>query len=193
MNTRILLGLLLAALPACKRGQHAAPYPGVAGALSETPGSELELPQPPFSDGQFPCTDCHEADIPVNRTRRAMEMAHDEIVLHHGTDRLWCFDCHSPESRDKLHLASGELLDYADSHRLCGQCHGTKHREWRAGVHGRRSGQWDGPKTYLLCVHCHSAHAPQFGQLEPMPAPPRPQPRNARAKPVTPKPDGDHK
>jgi hypothetical protein len=77
--------------------------------------------------------------------------------------------------RDKLHLASGELVDFTESYKLCGQCHGDKYRDWRAGVHGRRSGSWDGHKTYLLCVHCHNAHAPAFQPLEPLPPPARPE------------------
>ena len=43
-----------------------------------------------------------------------------------------------------LHLASGERVPFDESYRLCGQCHGEKQRDWRAGVHGRRTGEWNG-------------------------------------------------
>ena len=76
---------------------------------------------------------------------------------------------------DKLHLASGELIDFEESYKLCGQCHGDKYRDWRSGVHGRRSGNWDGEKTYLLCVHCHYSHAPAFQPLVPERPPQRPE------------------
>jgi hypothetical protein len=165
-----------AALAACHPEQAALSMWGAgAGAAAASPAPEIEVPPPSFSDGIFPCSDCHDPSIPVNTRRRDLEMAHQEIELFHDEEHRWCLDCHSAVDRDQLHLASGELVDFTESYKLCGQCHGDKYRDWRAGVHGRRSGSWDGHKTYLLCVHCHDAHAPAFQPLEPMPAPWRPE------------------
>jgi len=145
------------------------------GALSSVEGQgappteELEVPPPPFTDGIFPCSSCH-ADMPVDRTRRELGM-HAEIELTHDEEHRWCLDCHNADDRDYLHLASGELVPFDESYRLCGQCHGEKYRDWRAGVHGRRAGDWNGHKTYLLCAHCHNPHQPRFAPMAPMPAP----------------------
>lgn len=130
---------------------------------------ELEVPPPPFSPGIYPCSNCHGM-IPANPDRRALAF-HAEIVLGHDEENRWCLDCHDAEDRDWLHLASGELVSFEESYRLCGQCHGEKYRDWRVGVHGRRSGQWNGHKTYLLCAHCHDPHQPHFQPIEPEPAP----------------------
>ncbi len=147
------------------------PPAATAGAAAPAaPGEHVEVPPPPFSDGIFPCTACHNKDMPPNRTRRALS-AHDDIVLKHDEQHRWCLDCHDADNRDVLHLASGEPVPFAESYQLCGQCHGEKYRDWRAGVHGRRVGQWNGTKRYLLCVHCHSPHQPRFKPLEPKPAP----------------------
>ena len=136
---------------------------------------KLEVPPPPFSDGIFPCSDCHNPkDLPPNRTRRTLTDAHDDIVLKHDEAHRWCLDCHDADDRDRLHLASGDPVPFEESYRLCGQCHGEKYRDWRAGVHGRRVGLWNGAKSYLLCVHCHSPHEPRFKPLAPKPAPHRP-------------------
>jgi hypothetical protein len=159
---------------ACEQASLEHAYPGRASAAAAAPGEKIEVPPPPFTEGAFPCTECHDPEIPVNRTRRPMAMAHQEVVLRHDEEHRWCLDCHSAPSRDKLQLASGELIDFTESYKLCGQCHGDKYRDWRAGVHGRRSGEWNGKKTYLLCVHCHSSHAPRFQPIEPMPMPVRP-------------------
>ncbi len=129
----------------------------------------LEVPPPPFSPGIFPCSSCHGM-IPANPTRRGL-IFHTEIVLSHDEEHRWCLDCHDAEDRDWLHLASGELVPFEESYRLCGQCHGEKYRDWRVGVHGRRSGDWNGHKTYLLCAHCHNPHRPRFEPVEPEPAP----------------------
>jgi len=136
---------------------------------------QVEVPPPPFSEGVFPCSECHNnTDLPPNRTRRALSDAHDDIVLKHDQEHRWCLDCHDTDNRDRLRLASGELVSFEESYRVCGQCHGEKYRDWRAGVHGRRIGQWNGAKQYLLCVHCHSPHQPRFKSLAPQPAPRRP-------------------
>jgi hypothetical protein len=132
----------------------------------------LEVPPPPFSEGIFPCSACHEG-MEVDRTRRPLGM-HDEIVLQHDEEHRWCLDCHNATDRDALHLASGERVPFEESYRLCGQCHGEKYRDWRAGVHGRRTGDWNGEKKYLLCAHCHDPHRPQFQPIAPLAAPVRP-------------------
>jgi len=135
---------------------------------------EIEVPPPPFTDGIFPCSECHDPEIPTNTRRRELKTAHQEIKLNHDAEHRWCLDCHSAVDHDKLHLASGELIDFKESYKLCGQCHGDKYRDWRVGVHGRRSGSWDGHKTYLLCVNCHNAHGPAFQPLKPLATPTRP-------------------
>lgn len=136
-----------------------------------TPGTRVEVPPPPFTDGIFPCSNCHNKNMPPNRTRRVLTDFHTDIDLKHDTEHRWCLDCHDADNRDQLHLASGEPVKFEESYKLCGQCHGEKYRDWRAGVHGRRVGQWNGQKQYLLCVHCHSPHQPRFKPMVPVAAP----------------------
>ena len=38
-----------------------------------------------------------------------------------------------------------------------------QYRDWKAGVHGKRTGEWDGRKDYLLCVNCHN---PAFAEVQ---------------------------
>jgi hypothetical protein len=151
-----------------------APQAQKAGASAPPATERLEVPPPPFSDGIFPCSACHK-DLAVNRTRRALAEMHTEIDLTHDAEHRWCLDCHDAGDRDSLHLASGEKVPFEESYRLCGQCHGEKLRDWRAGVHGRRTGEWNGHKKYLLCAHCHNPHQPRFTAVEPKPAPQRPE------------------
>jgi len=141
-----------------------APQPAADGGLD----GAYTMPPPPFSEDIFPCSDCH-GDMDPNTTRRELEEFHEDIVLNHGPESRWCFDCHDPEDRDSLRLANGVKIGFDESYRLCGQCHGTIYRDWREGIHGRRQGNWDGPKTYLLCAHCHNPHAPRFPAIKPMP------------------------
>ncbi|MGE5246522.1 MAG: hypothetical protein ACM3SQ_20030 [Betaproteobacteria bacterium] len=165
------IAALSLALPAARdSASTAAPAAAAAQSAPQTPGEHVEVPPPPFSDGIFPCSGCH-AEMPVNPTRRKLTDMHDDIVLKHDEEHRWCLDCHDATNRDFLHLASGERVPFDESYRLCGQCHGEKYRDWRAGVHGRRVGQWNGHKRYLLCAHCHNPHQPRFKPLVPKPAP----------------------
>jgi hypothetical protein len=175
----VLLTVTVSLLPACGPGSapDADPARIVMAAGSTAPSAQLlrvEVPPPPFSEGMFPCSECHNEDLPPDRTRRPLVDFHDDIVLKHDEEQRWCLDCHSADNRDELHLASGSLVPFEESYRVCGQCHGEKYRDWRAGVHGRRIGQWNGAKEYLLCVHCHNPHEPRFKALPPLPAPLRP-------------------
>ena len=164
-------------LSACRTAPPQAPPPDHPAPILAAAAAPLrvQVPPPPFSEGVFPCSDCHnDTDLPPNPVRRQLVDAHDDIVLKHDQEHRWCLDCHDSKNRDQLHLASGEGVPFEESYRLCGQCHGEKYRDWRVGVHGRRVGQWNGAKEYLLCVHCHSPHEPRFKPLQPNPAPVRP-------------------
>ena len=155
-------------------------------ALASQPAAKAPAPQerkpevlvearpPPFSEGIFPCMQCHKDQ--KDKTRRELQF-HDEqqSIFDHDAEHRWCLDCHDYENRDMLRLASGALVPFTESYRLCGQCHGDKYRDWRAGVHGKRVGMWNGKKTYYLCVNCHNPHNPRFKALKPEPPPIPPQ------------------
>ena len=149
---------------------------GLLAGLTGLCAQDIQVPPPPFTEGLFPCTACHDGkNMKVNRQRRELKEMHSDILLKHGPESRWCLDCHDPLDRDRLHLASGEQIEFTVSYELCGQCHGEKLRDWRAGVHGKRTGSWNGQKQYLLCVNCHNPHSPHFKSLKPMPPPTRPE------------------
>jgi hypothetical protein len=140
--------------------------------FKSNPNEQFAVEPPPFSDGIYPCTDCH-ANFPPNPKRRKLTEWHEDIsaMFNHDSENRWCLDCHDLNNRDSLRLASGKLLDFKESYKLCGQCHGEKYRDWKVGVHGKRTGYWDGKKEYLLCVSCHNPHSPKFPLLTPEPPP----------------------
>lgn len=127
------------------------------------------LPPPPIDDEYMPCADCHEGE-PSRRTVRELD-EHDDWELSHGN--LWCLDCHQAQDYQRLHLTTSVQVELTESWRLCVRCHGEKRADWRAGVHGKRTGYWRGPKEYRTCVACHRPHSPAFKPLEPKPRPPR--------------------
>lgn len=136
--------------------------------------SSILFPAESFSSDYFPCSDCH-GEIQSNTQRRELVEMHDDIVYNHDSENRWCLACHNDSNRDSLVLAGGKLLGFNESYKLCGQCHGPKIRDWRLGIHGKRTGEWKGQKQYLLCVHCHDPHSPKIKKLQPMPPPRRPE------------------
>jgi hypothetical protein len=130
---------------------------------------KLLIPHTPSSKN-LPCSKCHR-HLKPNREKRTLELSHTDITLRHAEEQRWCLDCHEG---DKLRLPNGELIDYDRSHVLCGQCHGTVFRDWKVGIHGKRTGSWNGERYYRLCVSCHDAHRPKYKPIEPKPAPIRP-------------------
>jgi hypothetical protein len=151
-----LLTIALAIATTTARGDSATAVPKKA-----EPERLVQAKAPPFTEGIFPCKQCHEG--PGDKTRRELAF-HEDIqdAFDHDSEHRWCLDCHDNADRDVLHLSNGDPLPFTESYRLCGQCHGDKYRDWRVGVHGKRVGRWDGEKTYLLCVNCHNPHSPSF-------------------------------
>ncbi|TNF53830.1 hypothetical protein EP227_05325 [bacterium] len=132
------------------------------------PRNELDL---------YPCSDCHDEDWEADPERRELDEPHNEIpgkFVNHDSENRWCLDCHSAQKRDKLILLNGELIDFDEYYRVCAQCHKRVFREWKMGVHGKRTGYWKGDQEYMQCVKCHDPHDPPFKPLKPMPAPRKP-------------------
>jgi hypothetical protein len=172
----VLFVLLAAGVPTLA-SEHAeaghAPAAGKPAPIPEKPG-QIQAEAPPFTPGIFPCSQCHTT--PGDKTRRELGF-HDDVqsAFNHDSENRWCLDCHDNANRDVLHLSNGDPVKFTESYKLCGQCHGDKYRDWRVGVHGKRTGNWDGQKTYLLCVNCHNPHSPHFKPLKPEPKPVRPE------------------
>jgi hypothetical protein len=135
---------------------------------------EFAVAPPPFSKGIFPCSQCHDS-MPVNTHKRVLTEEHTSIKLHHAESMRWCLDCHNAKNRDRLRLYNGETIPFTESYRLCGECHGNIYRDWKIGIHGKRSGYFSGGKRiYYLCASCHDPHNPKFKPLKPEPPPLRP-------------------
>jgi len=117
-----------------------------------------------------PCSNCHSA-MPTNPERREL-MAPHQAALDHGDGRIWCLDCHAPESRDQLATLAGERVSFDQADRVCAQCHADVHQDWTFGVHGKRVGRWQGPREIYSCAHCHDPHDPGLRPRAPEPPPP---------------------
>jgi len=139
--------------------------------VSET--MDIFVKPPAYPERIFPCARCHDY-VPVKKQQHTLAMNHADIVLEHAEEQRWCLDCHNAEDRNKLRLLNQKVIDFSKSYELCGQCHGTILRNWKAGVHGKRIGMWNGKKLYRLCISCHNPHQPKFKPVKPQSRPLKP-------------------
>jgi hypothetical protein len=137
----------------------------------------------------YPCSRCHADRTPDTNERRLTEF-HTQKVLQHGTQRGWCYRCHTKENIDQLHLPDGTLVSFDEAYELCGACHGDKLRDWRSGIHGLTTGQWNGARQRRSCPACHDPHTPRFPLMTPERTPARP--RTVPAEAEHPRSEHDH-
>ncbi|MCA9561656.1 MAG: hypothetical protein KC583_24080 [Myxococcales bacterium] len=120
----------------------------------------------------YDCDECHY-DRVRDRTPRTFVGEHSKLNFDHGrNDR--CFNCHHETELTSFVTAAGDVLPSTDHVKLCAGCHGTQHRDWLGGAHGRRSGFWDrsvGALRRTDCIVCHDPHRPAFRPIEPLPPP----------------------
>ena len=139
-----------------------------------------------FNMGPKGCKTCHDGNIvpyPKDKKPRLISMHQDVVAnsleLKHGRGSLWCLDCHSATNRNKLVNRQGVEISFNQPQRLCGTCHGELYIDWRAGIHGKRTGDWasNGKKRWWVCTECHNPHTVaehRFNPLKPESGPPLP-------------------
>ncbi len=146
----------------------------------------------------YPCTDCHDEDWVPDSTRRELDEPHNEIpgkFVNHDSENRWCLDCHSATNRNMLRLLNGKLVKFDEYYRLCAQCHKKIYRQWKMGVHGKRTGYWNdakGTRQWLHCTQCHNPHNPPFQPIKPKPVPRKPLDVRVSSNTVEATPDSKH-
>jgi hypothetical protein len=182
-TARALLAALSLGLSACAAADASSDAPPANPEAAAAPLHEVEIHVPAglgtMDSGlvdlhgqpvQVVCSACHGAMPKIASMKPAAERAfHKDHALAHGA--LQCRACHNPENMDTLRLADGSSLAYDDVVGLCGQCHGTQHRDYLHGAHGGMNGHWDltrGPRVRNACVDCHDPHRPAIRKVTPV-------------------------
>ncbi len=125
----------------------------------------------------YDCNECHKLIEPRWHYEGRPMVEHEKIRLNHGNNRF-CLNCHHPKDRNAFVDYDGSEIAEAEVVTLCARCHGTTHRDWLAGAHGRKNGHWNaeiGPQTQLRCIQCHDPHDPGFKPMTSLRAPDYPE------------------
>lgn len=120
-----------------------------------------------------PCSNCHRW-TKGNVTPRVLKQPHDDFELKHGLHgkgKFWCMTCHHLEGSGGLVTLEGEKVEFDDAYLVCSQCHVNQARDWVYGAHGKRIGNWQGPRQILNCTACHYQHRPAHAARAPMGGP----------------------
>jgi formate-dependent nitrite reductase cytochrome c552 subunit len=121
------------------------------------------------------CVTCHTLRTPNALPDKPEDLKefHQGMLFDHGNNR--CASGHVVGAQDVLRLADGRTVPMRDAIVLCGQCHGSQLRDYKAGAHGGMNGYWDlasGDRLRNHCVDCHDPHVPRFAPSNPV-LPPR--------------------
>jgi formate-dependent nitrite reductase cytochrome c552 subunit len=143
--------------------------------------SYAELVRKEADVSDFACYACHDKEKPPVLKFDAdqnlvIPKEHEDVKMSHGSHNRNnnCYNCHDEHDLEKLQTRDGHSVDFAESPRLCGSCHGPTYRDWEAGAHGRSSGNWnrvEGQFKRQACVDCHNPHSPKFPSRKPAPGP----------------------
>jgi hypothetical protein len=131
---------------------------------------EAGIPDPAGRPARLGCATCHalRPSRPLPASAADLREFHAGLVFAHG--ELRCTSCHVEGRHDLVHLSDGTRLPLTEVVRLCGQCHGPQHRDYRHGAHGGMNGYWDlsrGPRLRNSCVDCHDPHSPRWSSVRP--------------------------
>jgi hypothetical protein len=118
------------------------------------------------------CNGCHQI-FRSSHAAGVMPNYHQDVGLNHGLNNR-CANCHDANERERLALRDGTTIGFADTPRLCAQCHGTVYRDWQRGTHGKTLGSWithSDAQRRLSCNECHDPHSPRYQPYPPLPGP----------------------
>lgn len=138
--------------------------------------TNIDILLPPSTLDLLACLKCHKG-LKINTKRRTLTGTHIDFVFDHpgfNSENRWCYSCHYTKALDSLRLETGKILSYQKAYELCFECHIKNYTFWAVGIHGRRTGKWNGEKQYLSCVYCHNPHSPKYKLVEPMKPPLKP-------------------
>jgi nitrate reductase cytochrome c-type subunit len=137
------------------------------------PAGPISVVQARRDRDMHPCANCHQW-VTSNPEARKLSKPHDNFELQHGMHGkggFWCLTCHDAKNNMTLKTFEGEPVGFEHAYVVCTQCHVQQGRDWMHGAHGKRVGNWNGPREVLNCTACHYQHRPAIEPRGPMPGP----------------------
>jgi hypothetical protein len=121
------------------------------------------------------CNLCHlSKSLRFMPGKRVTELEHKGYPLEHGRIQMSCNSCHDANRSNFLRAVPMFPATWKNSSPVCQRCHAVVFRDWSHGVHGKRTGNWNGEKVQNHCIDCHNPHSVTYKPTQVIPAPVRP-------------------
>jgi hypothetical protein len=113
------------------------------------------------------CHLCHTKKARLfGKSAGTTDLEHPGISPAHGKREISCHSCHDINNHNYLIKSRSLPATFEDSSPVCANCHRERFRDWKRGLHGKRSGGWALPKTQYQCIDCHAPHHVSFEKME---------------------------
>jgi len=122
------------------------------------------------------CRQCHSVyeRLRIQNLKLPMKKEHQDLKYNHVASPKSCLLCHDENQTNHLVLLNGASVEFKDSVKLCGQCHGLVAMDWKQGLHGKQSGKGSPDNRKMSCTECHNPHEPKFKKMKADAPPHRP-------------------
>jgi hypothetical protein len=138
------------------------------------PGINLKEHVLPARAGE--CNLCHMTkSAKFISKKKQTRLEHSQVEAKHGRKTLECNFCHDKNNHNFLNSTPKFPASFANPSPVCQRCHSEIFRDWKRGIHGKRTGGWQGSERQQFhCIECHNAHSVKFKDMVAKPAPVRP-------------------
>lgn len=130
--------------------------------------SKIQLKEHPLPKRHNECSFCHiKKDRFFAKKSTALKLEHEGISHKHGKREMSCHMCHDINNHNYLIQTKGLQASFSNPSPVCARCHQERFRDWKRGLHGKRSGGWlVQTKTQFNCIDCHQPHSVKFPTMQ---------------------------
>ena len=143
--------------------------------ITNISASEVRLTERKLPDRYDECNLCHlKKKLEFIPSKHKPNREHNDYPLRHSKSEMSCNSCHDINNFNFLKSSKELSASFENSSPVCQRCHSEVFRDWRQGIHGKRSGEWMGKKIQNQCIDCHDPHSVKYKSVKARSAPVRP-------------------
>jgi hypothetical protein len=136
---------------------------------------KIELSTRPLPPRHDQCQLCHlKKSLQFMPSKHKPSQEHVGYSLSHSNTEISCNACHDANHSNYLKTSPEFPASFSNSSPVCQRCHSDEFKAWSQGIHGKRTGNWNGDRVQKQCIDCHNPHSVKFKSMKALPAPKKP-------------------